>query len=224
MPIGFRVITGHSRAGQDMVDAFGALPTAIISDNMSRMFAGGARLRPLHKSGSLAGTALTVRTRPGDNLMIHKAVDMAEAGDVIVVDGGGDLTSALIGELIIRHAMSRGIKGFIIDAAARDVDFIAAGSFPVYAAGVSHRGPYKDGPGEINVPIALDGMIVEPGDIIVGDLDGVLAIPQRDCAGLLEAARAQAVGEQKTLNAIAGDGWDRAWVDETLRAKGCEGV
>ena len=146
---------------------------------MSRMTAGGARLRPMHAGGALAGPALTVKTRPGDNLMIHKALDIAEAGDVIVVDGGGDLTNALIGEMMVAHAQKRGIAGMVLNGSIRDYDAIHAGTFPVFAAGVTHRGPYKDGPGEINVAIAIDGMVIEPGDLIVGDGDGLLCCRSR---------------------------------------------
>ena len=141
---GFSVADGHDRAKVAMVDTFSDIPTAIISDNLSRMVAAGPTVRPMHRGGTLAGTALTVKTRPGDNLLIHKAADMVQPGDVIVVDAGGDLTNALIGELIISHAKSRGCAGFVINGAVRDMDVISADSFPVYGAGVSHRGPYKD--------------------------------------------------------------------------------
>ena len=221
---GFRVVQGHQRSAPDLVRSFSEVATALISDNLNRMVAGGARLRPLHGAGRLAGTAFTVKTRPGDNLMVHKAIDIAEPGDVIVVDGGGDLTNALIGELMVTHARSRGIVGFVVDAAVRDIDFISKGGFPVYAAGISHRGPYKDGPGEINVPIALDGMVVEPGDIVIGDGDGVVSIPRLHAAEILAAAQAQQAREQDILAAIAGEGWDRDWVDATLRAIGCGAV
>ena len=128
----------------------------------------------MHAGGVLAGPAFTVKTRPGDNLMIHKALDLADAGDVIVVDGGGDLTNALIGEMMVAHAQKRGIAGLVLNGSIRDYDAIHAGTYPVFAAGITHRGPYKDGPGEINVPIAIDGMVIEPGDLIVGDGDGLL--------------------------------------------------
>lgn len=165
-----------------------------------------------------------MKTRPGDNLMIHKATDIAQPGDVIVVDAGGDLTNALIGELIISHARSRGVVGFVVNGAVRDMDVIAVDDYPVYGAGVSHRGPYKDGPGEVNVPIALDGMVIAPGDIVIGDLDGVVCIPREEAESVLAASRAQQEKEAGIQAAIAGAGWDRAWVDEILKAKGCEGV
>ncbi len=207
-----------------MVEAFSSIPTAIISDNLNRMVAAGPTVRPMHRGGSLAGTALTVKTRPGDNLMIHKAADMVRPGDVIVVDAGGDLTNALIGELIISHARSRGCVGFVVNGAVRDMDVISANDFPVYGAGVSHRGPYKDGPGEVNIPISLDGMIIEPGDIVIGDLDGVVCIPRADATRVLELSRAQEEKERGIQQAIKQAAWDRAWVDEMLKAKGCAGV
>ncbi len=221
---GFRVAHGHERAEASMVEAFSKIPTAIISDNLSRMVAAGPTVRPMHREGSLAGTAVTVKTRPGDNLLIHKAADMVQPGDVIVVDAGGDLTNALIGELIISHARTRGCVGFVVNGAVRDMDVISADTFPVYGAGVSHRGPYKDGPGEVNVPISLDGMIIEPGDIIIGDMDGVLCVPKADAARVLKLARAQEEKERSIQKAIQQSAWDRSWVDETLKAKGCAGV
>lgn len=224
MSIGFRVCRGHIRSDRSMVEAFAEIPAAIISDNLNRMVAGGANLRPMHKSGGLAGTALTVKTRPGDNLMIHKAVDEALPGDVIVVDGGGDLTNSLIGELIVTHARSRGVAGFVVNGAIRDLDALGSDTFPIYAAGVSHRGPYKEGPGEVGVPISLDGMVIEPGDIIIGDLDGVVCVPRLAAEALLPVVRAHVEREKGIRAAIHGKGWDRSWVNEILRAKGCEGV
>ena len=142
----------------------------------------------------MAGPALTVKTRPGDNLMLHKALDLAEPGDVIVVDAGGDLTNAIIGEIMSGYAASRGLGGIVINGAIRDAGALRRASFPVYAAGVTHRGPYKDGPGEINVPIAIDGMVIEPGDLIVGDEDGVLVRPLRRGADHLRCDQQEASG------------------------------
>ncbi len=167
MTIGFRILRRVRKVDAGAVAKFKALPLANVSDVMSRMSAGGPRLRPMHGKGALAGPALTVKTRPGDNLMVHKAFDLAEPGDVIVVDAGGDLTSAIIGELMVAHARKRGVAGCVIDGAIRDSAAIGAGDFPVFAAGVTHRGPYKDGPGEINVAIAIGGMVIEPGDLVL---------------------------------------------------------
>ena len=221
--IGFQICKRTRKVDAGLVARFGSLPVANISDSMSRMTAGGARLRPMHAGGALAGPALTVKTRPGDNLMIHKALDLAEAGDVIVVDGGRDLTNALIGELMAAHAQARGIAGMVLDGAIRDYDTIHAGRFPVFAAGVTHRGPYKDGPGEINIPIAIDGMVIEPGDLIVGDGDGVLCVPFALAEELYKATKAKNDAEIKQHAAIQAGTSDRAWVDATLKRLGVIG-
>jgi RraA family protein len=220
MTPGFRIERGHPRPSIDLVTAFRTIPTAIISDNMNRLFAGGAGLRPFHKAGTLCGAALTVRTRPGDNLMVHKALDVAEPGDVIVVDAGGDTTNAIIGEIMWSYARKRGVAGFVIDGAVRDTAAIAAGDLPVYARGATHRGPYKDGPGEIDVAVSVGGMVVMPGDIIVGDEDGVLAVPLADAWDILALALAQQERETGILRSITDGTIDRAWVDQTLKAKG----
>lgn len=224
MTIGFRILQRDRKVDAATVEAFSRLPVANVSDSMSRMAAGGARLRPLHASGVLAGPALTVKTRPGDNLMIHKALDLADKGDVIVVDGGGDLSNALIGELMIAHAKQRGIAGFVLNGAVRDVAAIRAGTFPVFAAGVTHRGPYKDGPGEINVPIAIDGMVIEPGDLIVGDDDGLLCVPFAHTKTVLAATNAKQNAEVKQMAEIEAGASDRRWIDESLKRLGCEGL
>ncbi|HZY19658.1 MAG TPA: RraA family protein [Ramlibacter sp.] len=220
--VGLQILQRTRCIGAHHIEAFASLPVANISDCMTRMTAGGPRLRPMHRSGRLGGPALTVKCRPGDNLMIHKALDMAQPGDVIVVDAGGDLTNSLIGELMTTYAISRRLGGFVINGAIRDLDVIAAGTFPVYAAGVTHRGPYKDGPGEINVPIAIDGMVVQPGDLMVGDADGVLCVPYDDAEAVLTAATAKAAAEAKTLADIAAGKLDTSWIDATLRRIGCD--
>lgn len=225
MTIGFRVLKRQRKVDAETVARFRALPVANVSDVMSRMSAGGARLRPLHAGGPMAGPALTVKTRPGDNLMIHKALLMAEPGDVIVVDAGGDLTTALVGELMLSHAIAVGVAGVVINGAVRDYGWIKSNSFPVFAAGITHRGPYKDGPGEINVPIALDGMVIEPGDLMLGDDDGLLCVPFEQTARIYEQARAKNEAEAKTLaNIQAGKLDPKSWVDESLKRLGCEGA
>jgi RraA family protein len=223
MSVGFRVLQRRRKISDETIAEFRGLPVANISDSMARMSAGGPLLRPMHGSGMMIGSALTVKTRPGDNLMVHQALKMAEAGDVIVVDAGGDLTNALIGELMISYAMKKGVAGFVINGAIRDSTWVRANSIPVFAAGVTHRGPYKDGPGEINVPIALGGMVIEPGDLIVGDDDGFLAVPFDLTHAIYESAKTKRDAEARTLvETQAGKLDPKTWVDEALRRGGCE--
>jgi RraA family protein len=218
--IGLRILPSPKRPQSDLLERLAALPTPNISDNMQRHYGATAGLRPYHRGGKLIGAAFTVKTRPGDNLLVHKAIDMAAAGDVIVVDAGGELAQAIIGEIMTTHAAKRGVAGFVIDGAIRDAEAIASANLPVYARGVTHRGPYKDGPGEINVTVSIGGMVVNAGDIIVGDADGVLAVPQAIAEEVIAAATAQNRKEEAILAAIAAGTVDRTWVDEVLRNKG----
>jgi len=218
---GLRILQRRRAVDLDLARQFLDVPVANVSDCMSRMTAGGARLRPMHAGGRMAGPALTIKTRPGDNLMIHKALQLAKPGDVIVVDGGGDLTNALVGEIMVGDAIKQGLGGFVMNGAIRDAGALRAGSFPVFAAGVTHRGPYKNGPGEINVPIAIDGMVIEPGDLVIGDEDGLLCVPFDDVERLLAAARQKQVIEDKMVADIEAGCFDRAWVDETLARLNC---
>jgi RraA family protein len=221
--IGFRILSRTRAVTPESARRFLELPVANVSDCMSRMFAAGPRLRPMHRPGlRMAGAAFTVRTRPGDNLMVHKALQIAAPGDIVVVDGGGDLTNALIGEIMVGIAGKRHLGGIVIHGAIRDSGELREGDFPVFAAGVTHRGPYKDGPGEINVPIALDGMVVEPGDLVIGDDDGVLSVPY----ALVDAMHAATVQKQKAeakmVAEIAAGTWDASWIDATLTRLGCK--
>jgi RraA family protein len=220
--IGFRVLPIKNRVSKEIIEQYRSVVTPHISDNLNRMHAIGSKLRPYHKKGKLIGTAVTVKTRPGDNLMVHKAIDLAEPGDVIVVDAGGDTTNAIVGEIMLRIAERNGITGFIIDGAIRDTKAFAEGDFPVYAVGVTHRGPYKDGPGEINVPISIDGMCINPGDLVIGDEDGIAVIPQENAEELLYKVKAQEVKESEIFESIENGTIDRSWIDETLQKRGCE--
>jgi len=141
---------------------------------------------------------------------------------VVVVDAGGELTHALVGEMMLSHARKRGIAGVVINGAVRDSGWIRAQDYPVYAAGVTHRGPYKDGPGEINVPLAIGGMVIEPGDLIVGDDDGFLSLPHDDAETILAAAWKKNDAENKQMKAIEAGTSDRSWVDASLTRLGCE--
>jgi regulator of RNase E activity RraA len=223
--IGFRIHRRTRQVNAALIARFRDLPVANVSDVMSRMTAGGARLRSMQAPGAiLAGPALTVRTRPGDNLMIHKAIGLSQPGDVIVVDAGGDLTNALIGELMLAQMVQRDLAGIVINGAIRDSAAIRAQDFPVFAAGVTHRGPYKDGPGEINVPVAIDGMVIAPGDLVLGDDDGLLCVPFDEAEAIHAAAAAKHAAEEKQMANIVAGTHDASWVDAALRKLGCEGL
>lgn len=221
MNIGFQVLARRRAVSAEWVAKYRSLPVANVSDSMHRMTAGGARLSMMHRDGGLAGPALTVKTRPGDNLMLHKAIDMAAPGDVIVVDAGGELTNSLMGELMLAYAVKRGVAGFILNGAIRDADAFLEVNLPVFAAGITHRGPYKDGPGEINVSIALDGMVIEPGDLVLGDRDGVLAVPFDAVEEVYTKTASKQDAEARQMAAIEAGTNDRSWVDAALRRLGC---
>jgi RraA family protein len=170
----------------------------------------------------MAGPALTVRSAPGDNLMVHMALNLAEKGDVIVVDAGGQLENSIIGERMLAYCVAKGFGGIVINGAVRDVAWIRAQDFPVYAAGVTHRGPYKNGPGEINVPVALDGMGIAPGDLVIGDDDGLLCVPYDDVEAVYQAASKKHEMETSTFKDIGKGDNNHAQYEKTLRELGCE--
>ncbi len=208
---GWRRYPSAPQADAKLLEALLALPVALLSDNMARLN-GSYGLLPYHKIKPLVGTAVTVRARAGDNLVIHRSFDFCRPGDVLVIDGGGDLSQSLLGEIMASYARSIGIAGLVVDGAIRDVAAFRADDFPCYARGVTHKGPYKNGPGEINVPVEVGGMPVSPGDIIVGDEDGLVAIPQADAAGIIALAQAQARKEAESLKAIREKRFDRSWI------------
>lgn len=222
MSVGFKVLKRSRQVTAEQVACYRVVPVANVSDSMNRMTAGGPTLRPMHRAGVLAGPALTVKCRPGDNLMVHYALDIAQPGDVIVVDAGGDLTNALIGEMMVAYAQKKQVAGIVINGAIRDAQSIRANDFPLFAAGITHRGPYKDGPGEINVPIAINGMVIEPGDLVIGDEDGLLCVPFAEVDSVLAKASAKHAAETQQLRDIANGENDRTWVIKSLAAKGCE--
>lgn len=212
------VITSASvpKVASDLIDAFKHAPTSAISDNLDRL-AGVVGLQAFHRAGRMAGTAFTVRTRPGDNLAVHKALDLVAPGDVIVVDGGGDDTRALVGEIMKDIAEHRGVAGFVIDGAIRDVAAFRASDFPCFARGVIHRGPYKNGPGIINVPVSIGGAVISPGDIVVGDEDGVVSFPPSMAETLIAAVRAQVAREEDTLKAIREGRYESAYTKQATQ-------
>ena len=220
-PAGYRI---HPRAAgpeAGVVQAFKAIPVAAIGDAMSRNV-GAIGLRQYHArlEAVLCGPAVTVRVRPGDNLMIHKALMMVQPGDVLVIDGGGDVSQALVGGLMRTTCLARGLGGLVIDGAIRDLCEWAQDGMPIFARGHTHRGPSKDGPGEINVPVACAGLAVLPGDLIVGDADGVIAVPAAEAAEVLRRSQAHLAREAVIRETNRSGTADLERFDAVLRAKG----
>ncbi len=202
--IGFRILPIPKRPDKKLVAELAKMVTPHLSDSMERLYAGGAQLRPMHDGTKVCGPAFTVRTSPGDNLLVHKAIDTAEPGDVIVVDAGGVNDNAIIGELMSARAEQRGVGGMVIWGAIRDSKELSQGSFPVYASGVTHRGPYKNGPGEINVTVTIGGMTVNP----------------EHAEAILASAKAILAKEENSMKQIKAGTVDRSWVDKALKEKG----
>jgi regulator of RNase E activity RraA len=221
-PPGYAVNPRHPGPSAEFVEAFRTVPVAHASDSMGRC-TGSIGLNAYHHDVNLTmcGPAFTVRVRPGDNLMIHVALSQAQPGDVIVIDGAGDLTQALIGGLMRTTLMARKLGGIVVDGALRDLAEWAEGGMPVYARGHTHRGPSKDGPGEVNIPIACAGMAVMPGDLILGDADGVVTIPSAAVADLLPKVRAHAAKEEKIRAGNRSGASDPERFNAMLREKGC---
>ena len=220
--VGFRIYSKINRPDRTLIEGFRDIPVANIADCMSRLFCIDARIKPMNRVPVL-GPAFTVKSRVTDNLLLNKAIDMAAPGDVIVVDVEGDLSHAVIGELMLLWAKQRGIAAVIVNGAVRDAQAISEmDGIGVFAAGATPKGPYKDGPGEINVPVSCGGIVIRPGDILAGDADGLVVIRPEDAAEILVKAKATMSKEAGFMRDIASNAWDRAWIDKALTAKGCE--
>ena len=198
---GLRIYNKVSRPSAELVGAFAGIPVANIGDNMNRRACMHARIRPMNGS-LLLGTAITVKTNPGDNLMLYAAIELAQPGDVIVIDAQGEMSNAITGELMLTWAQTKGLAGVIIDGAVRDAAAITDMTMPVYASGVTPNGPFKNGPGEVNASISCGGVMVKPGDIVVGDADGIVVIDPLDAEDILEKSRATVTKEAGIMAAI----------------------
>ena len=220
-PAGYRIQPRAEGPGAAIVQAFRSIPVAAIGDAMSRNI-GTIGLRQYHArlDTVLCGPAVTVRVRPGDNLMIHKALMMVQPGDVLVIDGGGDVSQALVGGLMRTTCVAKQLGGLVIDGAIRDLTEWAEEGMPIFARGPTHRGPSKDGPGEINVPVSCAGLAVLPGDLIVGDADGVIAVPAAEAAEVLRRSQAHLQKEAAIRESNRSGTADPERFDAVLRAKG----
>ena len=224
MSVGNRVFLKRNLPARKLVEEFRNLPAANVADTMGRSCALSSEIRLISSpKQAMAGAALTVKARPGDNLMLHKALDMAGEGDVIIVSNDGDRTHSLMGEIMaVYGAYTRKIAGIVLDGPIRDIEELSQMEMPLYATGSTPGGPYKEGPGEVNVPISIGNIAVMPGDIILGDRDGVIVIPRKDAPEILEAAKKYAVLDAGKVEAAKNGTSKRQWVEDTLVKKQVE--
>ena len=209
------------RVSPEIVQRASAFAASILADVAGRRGTLDGRIAAVSPSMRMAGPAFTIEVRPGDNLMIHAAISMAQPGDILVVDGKGDRTCALMGSIMINACKKLGLGGVVLDAAVRDVEELRELGFPVYAVGTNPNGPTKFVPGRINWPVSCGGISVNPGDLIVGDADSVVVV-EREKAGTLLDAAAKKVAEERARIAdiVAGKNLRPKWLDGSLRAAG----
>ncbi|WP_238918504.1 RraA family protein [Clostridium sp. YIM B02555] len=224
MPVGNRVFLKRELPDKELVKAFSELPAANVADAMGRLCALHSDIKLMSSpTKKMCGVALTVKARPGDNLALHKALNISEEGDVIVVSNEGDRSQSIMGEIMYKYLSDfKKIEGIVIDGPIRDIDTISQYTMPIYATGTTPGGPYKEGPGEVNVPIACGRIAVNPGDIILGDADGVIVIPKNDAAQILDKAKSIAAVDADKVQASASGTVNRQWVDDLLDKKGFE--
>jgi len=197
------IVRDFVRPDPQVIKGFEGIPTGVISDAMGRTSSMAAEIKPVWPRARLVGPALTVRTFPADNLMIHKAVTLAARGDVLVVNSGGYKDTAVFGDLLGYSCKVHGIAGVVIDGASRDAEGMAAIGFPVFARAVLPMGPFKDSPGSINVPVSCGGVAVRPGDIIVADADGVVVVPREEATEVLSKAQGASAKEEQMRERLA---------------------
>ncbi|MBI1806219.1 MAG: RraA family protein [Ignavibacteria bacterium] len=220
---GFRIRSQISRPDPKVIVGLGEFDTPVISDLMNRLYTMNPAIRNLTSPDlKILGPACTVKVYPGDNLMVHKSLDVAKRGDIIVVDAAGSRMNAVLGDLVSTKARHRGICGFVVDGFIRDIEGIMKLNFPVYARGVTPIGPLHRGPGEINFPIQCGGIVVNPGDIIIGDMNGVIVVPQEIAPDLLLRLRERKEAEAAYLAAVQRGEFSNAWVDKLLEEGKCE--
>ncbi|MBG9390470.1 RraA family protein [Caenimonas aquaedulcis] len=215
--LGLRINPEWPRVDRQLVERFRAIPAAVVGDAAQRLQALGGGFNAYGGRKKFAGPAFTVRVRPGDNLFVHRALDMAKPGDVIVVEAGAALNTAIVGAMMSRYAKTRGIEALVIDGAIRDVDELEAMDFAVVARGATPNGPHKSGPGEIGFPIAVSSLSIAPGDLVMGDRDGVIVVPRDSADALVEIAEARHRAEQVLERDIEAGKWDRTFVEAALR-------
>lgn len=214
------LVRSFARLPSELVTAAAKFAPAILADVAGRRGALHGRIAALHPAMRFAGSALTVEVRPGDNLMIHAAMAIAQPGDVLVIDGKADQTSALMGEIMINACLRLGLAGVVIDGAVRDSDALRELGFAVFSFGTNPNGPTKNVPGRINHPVSVGGVVVRPGDFITGDADGVVVVEREKIEALLPLARQKVTDEARRIEAIGRGMTSAPWLEAALRRAG----
>ena len=218
---GFMIRTDFPRLPDELVTRFAKFETADVSDVLNRLYAMDGAIRNQSNDRKLLGQACTVKLYPGDNLMVHKALDIARPGDIVVVDCSGAMSNAVFGDLVANKAVHRGIAGFVIDGLIRDLDGVVETGLPVYARGVTPFGPLHRGPGEVNTPVCCGGVVVNPGDIVTADSTGIAVVPKDFAAEILRRLEDNHERMAAYVDSVKRGDFSNAWVDEQLRENGC---
>lgn len=216
----YQAFAEFPRVSADLVERARAYQAAILCDVAGRRGTLNSRVRALNPNMKVVGPAFTVEVRPGDNLMFHVALAVAKPGDVIVVDGKADATCALFGDLMVTQASAAKLGGFVVDAASRDTAALSEGDFPIFAAGTNPCGPTKGLPGRLGISVCVGGVAVNPGDLVVGDVDGVVVIPREEVEAVLNDADAKLAAEQQRLDEIARGELVSPWLNGALKQAG----
>lgn len=222
MSVGKRIYLKRKMPDEKLIEEFRKIPASNTSDVMGRNCAMNPRIYLVSspKEQMMSGPALTVKCRAGDNLALHAALNICQEGDVLVVSNEEDNTRALMGEVMMAYLFNvKKIAGIILDGPIRDIDEIGNWDFPVYCTGTTPGGPYKEGPGEVNVPISCGGVSVIPGDIILADPDGVIVIPTNDAEQILKDAKEFKIADEAKLEKTRKGEINRDWVNKTLENK-----
>jgi 4-hydroxy-4-methyl-2-oxoglutarate aldolase len=216
------IVTGPPRADLGIVDQLAGFGVATVHEAIGRAGYLGPGLRPIQDGTRIGGTAVTALCWPGDNLMIHAAVEQCQAGDLLVVTTTSPSTDGMFGELLATSLAARGVRGLVIEAGVRDVAELRAMGFPVWSAAVSAQGTVKETAGSVNVPVTIGGQLVQPGDAVLADDDGVVRVPRADVSPALAAAQARTAKEEQARQALVGGqlGLDLYGLRDKLAARG----